>query len=254
MFQRHAPNSLLVEGEAGSGKSTYLQDYAHRHCKEFTECEGKGSGSPCVGHFWKLILYIPAGSVLGSQEAAIRDNLHCDDKHKDQMMTMIKDDGDGVLVINDGLDEVRKQIEKDSIRQYTIAHQKSGRPKILNSSRNGLCNIEGKFFDRMVTLDGFSLNQGLEYVKQYFKESSNADHAALLEHIKQQKTKLEWVLTNPLRVHIFSELAVIGQLTKEDIKTLTSAKLLKILEAYVLRRDEKCRESDTADTHSAEFL
>ena len=67
----------------------------------------------------------------------------------------------------------------------------------------------------------------------------------VIQYVEEHPQKLEWVLVNPLRAHIFSELTAFGDLTLEDLETLTTVKLFRSLDQLLLKRDKECRPTST---------
>ena len=166
LFGTRCPNCLSMEGPAGAGKSSFLENYGHEWSKNFISCEQRGPNVPCDGHSWKLVVYISAGAITGSADDAIRQNLRCEPHLQDPMMAAIQQDGDGVVVVYDAMDELRNKESIASISSYTQTSQRMvGKPKVLVAARHGLLSVKHDFFDRQLYLEGFSLSQGLQYIE-----------------------------------------------------------------------------------------
>ena len=85
------------------------------------------------------------------------------------MMSSIDQDGEGVLIMYDAMDELRHPESIDSISAYVETSQKMvGKPKVLVAARDGLLSVEHRLFDRELHLEGFSITQGTDYLKKYF--------------------------------------------------------------------------------------
>ena len=98
------------------------------------------------------------------------------------------------------------------------------------------------------------MSEGLKYMQQYFQVRYNLTDHPIVRYVEQHSQDFKWVLCNPLCLHIMSELSANEKLTLEDIKHLSTIKLLKTLDSYILTRDEECREADTPEVHRTKFI
>ena len=222
---------------------------------DFLECHEKlkEPGIECQVHEWKFIVYIPAASIKGSAEEAIRDNVKCSESLRDQTMASIREDGEGVLIVQDAVDELHSEDARRSLEEYTkMCKEITTNPKILVSTRSALCHIPSAYFDRCISIEGFTREQGIQFVEKYFKERYSIDDHCILEYIRNQSGELDVILCNPLKALIFSELTAKGSLTLQEVGTLNPIKLLKSLEGHILRREGE-RRSVQAKTESEAF-
>ena len=201
-----------------------------------------------------MIVYIPASSFKGSAEDAIKYNLMCKINLRDELMACLTEDGEGVLIIHDAIDELRTKAALDSLQDYVKNCKDLAIPtKVFVSSRSGLCPLDPKRFHRKLNIEGFSTEQGITFIEKYFQERYSFTDHPVLTYVKGHKDKLQFILCNPLRTFIFSELIARGSLTLKDVKTLKTVKLLKCLEGHIVRRDTEKYEPEQSSNEAVTF-
>ena len=169
-------------------------------------------------------------------------------------MAWIQEDGDGVLIIHDAVDELHDEYSKQSLCAYAKSCKEiRTQPKLLISTRNALCFIPPLCFDRVVNTDGFTLEQGVEFVQKFFNEQYGITDHSILKYIQLHSKDLEVILCNPLRALVFSELTAKGSLTLHDVKTLNPIKLLKCLEGHIVRRENENHALTPSTAQSEQF-
>ena len=227
-YEQDAPQGVRLYGSPGAGKTTFLRHIVHAWSIDFLD---KGPQK------WTTMVYIPARDIKSTVEQAIKDHLWCDKNDVDILMAHVKK-GKGVIVVLDAVDEVRDSEVLESLQRYVHERQTQGGPRIVVSGRNDLCSIDPQDFSRFLTLEGFTIEQGIEYVKQYFSLGTTLPiHQTALEYVNRNKEKMEAVLCNPLKLHIFCALTEKGFLDLgEDLK-FDVFNLFEPLEKYLVTRE-----------------
>ena len=223
-----APQGVRLYGPPGAGKTTFLRHIAHSRSIDFLD---KGPQK------WTTIVYIPARDIKYTVEQAIKDHLWCDKKDVDVLMAHVEE-GEGVIVVIDGVDEIRDKKVLEKLQAYVHDRQTRGGPKVLVSARNDLCSIDPQDFSRFLTLEGFTIEQGIEFMKQYFSLGEPLPvHQTAKEYVNRHKDKIQVVLKNPLKLHIFCALTEKGFLDfGEDFK-FEVLNLFEPLEKYLTTRE-----------------
>ena len=223
-----APQGVRLYGPPGAGKTTYLRHLVHTWSTDFLEK---------VAQKWTIMVYIPARDINSTVKQAIKDHLWCEDEDKDFLMDHIQR-GEGVAIVVDAIDEVRKENILDDLQRYAHTRQTQGGAKILVSARNGLCFIDPQHFNRFLTLDGFTLDQGFNFIEQYFALGKPLlIHQTAKDYVNRHKDKMEAVLCNPLKLHIFCALTEKGFITLDENFKFEVLNIFEPLEKYLTTRE-----------------
>ena len=200
-----------------------------------------------------LVVYLAAGSMKETSEKEIHQGIKCEKQLQDRAMRYIQKDGRGVLVEYDAIDEVHNRDVRKSISKF-ITESNEGRrhTKVFVSTRKRLENIDKSIIDRLLKMRGFTLEQGIEYIETYLKEVHSSKKEDLLDLVKRKKKDLKFVLWNPLRAHVFSELIATNQMTIPDLEDLNQIMLFCRLEDHLIRRDSESRDCD-GKSHAGNF-
>ena len=216
-YEQDAPQGVRLYGPPGAGKTTFLRHIVHAWSIDFLD---KGPQK------WTTMVYIPAREIKTTIREAIKDHLWCEEEDVDILMAHVEK-GEGVAIAIDAVDEIRNDEILEKLQAYVHDRQTRGGPKVLVSARNDLCSIDPKDFNRFLTLDGFTVEQGIEFMKQYFSLGEPLPiHQTAKEYVNRHKDKMEAVLCNPLKLHIFCAL------TEKDILELGEDFKLEILNLF----------------------
>ena len=183
------------------------------------------------------MVYIPARDIKSSVQQAVRDHLWCHEEDKDILMKHIEQ-GEGIAIFLDAIDEIRDRAVLKDLKDWTNKRQTIGGPKFLVSARTAECSIDPADFNRFLVLEGFTEDQGQNYVGQYFPftEASTVEHPAV-DYVKKYKEQLKPVLCNPLKLHVFCALTYQKVLKLEEGSTFDIVNLFEALEKFLTRRE-----------------
>ena len=239
---RERPRAGRLSGPPGAGKSTCLRYMAYQWSVDFLE---KTQNTDTIdSDECTLMVYLPARSMRGSVRDAIRNQLRCEEKDADLLMAHV-DQGKGVAILVDGIDEIRDPEIIENLREYVQTRKKRGGHQVLVAARTNLSQLPSQSFDRFLVLQGFSPEQGKQYIKKYF--SMDRPHKvtiqAVMDYIKMHESQLNGVLMNPLQLYIFCGLTSIGVLKLEDYNIYNVVNLFEPLEKFLIKRESEKRGS-----------
>ena len=237
---RKRPRAGRLSGPPGAGKSTCLRYMAYQWSVDFLE---KTQESDTVdSDECTLMVYLPARSIRGSVRDAIRNQLRCGEKDADLLMAHV-DQGKRVAVLLDGIDEIRDAEIIENLREYVRTRKERGGEQVLVAARTDLSQLPSRSFDRFLILQGFSPEQGKEYIRKYFSmdRPHNVTIQTVMEYIKKHESKLEGVLMSPLQLYIFCGLTSIGVLKLEDDNIYNVVNLFEPLEKFLIKRESEKR-------------
>ena len=184
------------------------------------------------------MVYVSARNISSTIDAAIGEHLWC--KETDvQLLTDHVYDGKGVAMLIDAVDEVHDLTVIENIKQYVHNRHTRGGAQFLISSRADLYMIDRMKFDRYLILKGFTIEQGVDYLRRSLKNGKSLPSVKhpVLEYVQRHKQKLESVLSNPLKLHIFYTLTKRGLLLLGDETTFHTLDLFEPLEKFIIRRE-----------------
>ena len=235
---RERPRAGRLSGPPGAGKSTCLRYMAYQWSVDFLEKTRESDtidSDECT-----LMVYLPARSIRGSVRDAIKNQLRCGEKDADLLMAHV-DQGKRVAVLLDGIDEIRDAEIIENLREYVLTRKERGGEQVLVAARTNLSQIPSRSFDRFLALQGFSPEQGKEYIRKYF--SMDRQHQVtiqtVVDYIRKHESQLEGVLMSPLQLYIFCGLTSIGVLKLEDDNIYNVVNLFEPLEKFLIKRESE---------------
>ena len=237
---RKRPRAGRLSGPPGAGKSTCLRYMAYQWSVDFLEKTRESDtidSEECT-----LMVYLPARSIRGSVRDAIRNQLCCEEKDMDLLMSHV-DQGNGVAILVDGIDEIRNGEVIGNLQQYVKTRKERGGEQVLVAARTDLSQISSRLFDRFLVLQGFSPEQGKQYIRKYFSmdQPHKVTIQTVMEYIKTHESQLHGVLMNPLQLYIFCGLTSIGVLKLEDDNIYNVVNLFEPLEKFLIKRENEKR-------------
>ena len=232
-----SPQTACLDGSPGAGKTTFMRHLVHKWSEDFLKLEGDPIILDRESGPFSLMVFLSTRAIKGSVKKAIRDALWCKPEDKDLLVAHIET-GEGVAIMLDALDEVRNDSVLQELDCFVQEAQNGHYSKVLLSTRTDICKIDRALFDRTLVLHGFTQPQTTEYVNKYFPEPEPpAEPHPILNYIKENRIKLQPVLSNPLKLHILCELVSRGMLELGPDETLDIVKLFRPLERFLIKRE-----------------
>ena len=230
------PRGIRLEGPPGAGKTTYLRHVVHTWSTKYLEWSQDPLTEKPMPK-WTLMVYIPGRVMKGNIRKAIHDHLWCADNDKEVLMKHVEE-GKGVAVIIDAIDEIHDHDVLDNLKESVHEWQSTRGPTFLISARNELCSVDPADFNRFLILEGFTIDQGEEYVKKYFSigQTSPAIHP-VIDFVRRHKCRLEPILCNPLKLHIFCGLTKKGILELHEDTIFDVLTLFEVFEDFLIKRE-----------------
>ena len=202
-----------------------------------------------------LMVYLPARTITSSLQDAIRKHLCCEEKDVDLLMSHV-DQGKGVAILADGIDEIRDPKVIKHLQEYVRTRKDRGGQQVLVAARSDLSQIPSRSFDRFLVLRGFSLEQGEQYIRKYFsmEQSHKVTIQKVLDYIQKHKSKLEGVLCNPLQLYMFCALTSTGVLELRDDNIYNVVNLFEPLENFLVKRESEKKDGHPVTENDAQLF
>ena len=184
------------------------------------------------------MVFLLATDIKTTVQAAILARLGC--KKKDEVILMAHiEQGEGILLVVDACDELHNAAAMEKLESFVEECQRRGGPTIIITCRTDLCSIDARYFDRFITLKGYTTNEALQYVKLYTENcavSDSSQRSQVLQYVNEHIEKMKPVLLNPLRLYLFCVLAARKELDLGNADHFNISKIFLPLERYLLRR------------------
>ena len=266
------PQTVLLSGSPGAGKTTFLEAFAHQWSREHENFMTNPEENAKPEH--TIVVFAPATDLKGDVWTSIERYVCCDDEEERKLISKhLKKDRSSAILL-DALDEIREPEILSNLKKFIEYSNKNGGPQIVVSARTGLSRLTDRFIDWSLQLKGYTPQQGLKYIEVFIgnhikqeevkdmeplpskrqrlsmskntSQTSNCAteselfcpgkvHGYMLDHKKEMNA----ILCNPLRVHITCGLAVEGVLKLDKDGTLKPLYLQKCLEEFVLKRETR---------------
>ena len=158
------PRIVLIEGEAGMGKTTYCQklvfDWASKQCHEWDV------SFPRID----VLLLLRCREIKATLWHAIEDQIlptEIEPEEKDMFFQFLKENPSKVLLVLDGLDEADSQ----KVRMYLRLIQREQLPGcyIVLTSRPKVGQVVRPYSDTLLEIVGFTRTDAEGYIRKYFQ-------------------------------------------------------------------------------------
>ena len=197
----HQPHSkgvgsrILVEGHAGSGKSTICRKLALDWAQE--ESHGQNCPSTCV-HCFELLILLHASNFMEKEsiEAVIEEHLLPKDSQitTEDLSNLLRTKR--TLILVDAYDEA---CSKNTLLDQLIAKDFLRGSTVMVSSRFGHTQALLSHFNTVYSVEGFDYDQKLQHVTK-FAANENKDVEDFDPLIEQLEDNLEDISSNPLHL------------------------------------------------------
>ena len=250
--------TALLQGNPGAGKTCFIRNYAYKWSKPTPQGE-----QPEEQKMWDLVVILHAATLkltkVGSAEEhilqAIRQNINAPENEIKAILKCIQKGQMKLLIIPDGLDECRNDDVLQMIKELVDQCHKNKLPySVLATARSGLCPLKQSTFDRKMKIEGFTLEQGVQCVTNYYSEIKKPTDDSVLEYIRESQRELDHILRNPLRTHMLSVVTADGTLKLQPGKLLNLKELLTATEVSTTTRqlEKQCKSSGNPNQISDE--
>ena len=168
------PNSILIEGHAGIGKTTFVKEM----CIEWAEGNLLTSDKLVL----LLLLRDPNVQKITNVHKLIKyfTTYSTDELHKE----LVKSHGAGVTLIIDGFDELRTKLRQESFFRELIEKKCLPKAKIVVTSRPSASACLHDVVDRRLEILGFEQSSRNQYVTEALQDSP-AKLEKLQRHFQQ---------------------------------------------------------------------
>ena len=222
---------VLVEGDAGMGKTTF--------CNSIAEDWSNGK----LFQQFDLVLLLPLGqngvASARSTKELLTETVHSNAEICETVSSYLKaDEGEKVLIIADGWD---KLIEKEESFIYQFLFQKFPFVSVILTSRPNIGSARLPHIDRFTKMHGFTEESIAEYIQSEFSsDESKAD--SLLQKLKDNPT-LESVCSIPLNcaivIHLWRTCSEKELIT--DTQTNLYTKIILNIILHSIQNIEMCK-------------
>ena len=189
------PRVVLIEGNPGMGKTTYCQKLAH----DWSVGEIPPDASFPKGEILLLLKCRDMHMKTANIEEAIDDQLLPQDagkKEKEDFFHFIRSNQSRVLLVLDGLDELRQELLP--CIQPLIQGKIFSNTFLVLTARHEAGIRQRRYCDTLLEIIGYTNDDADSYIKKYF--SKHEDQSLAEKMIQQLKinTKLRELTVNPL--------------------------------------------------------
>ena len=230
------PKTVLIEGKAGIGKTTYCKKYVYDWATK------KQNTHDCVTDI-KAVLFLKCRDIKSDIWEAIDDQLLPRDVDKDvkqQFFQFIRANQSSILLILDGLDELPSS--EEPIISEIIAGRVLPKCKVVATARHKAGKKVRKSCDTLLEVKGFTEAQAREFIAKYFKEKSEL--AEKLSARISRDGNLREMCANPLNTALLCLLCEeFGGILPEKRTTL----FLNMIECVLRRYRKKTELPDTKE-------
>ena len=230
------PKTVLIEGKAGIGKTTYCKKYVYDWATK------KQNTHDCVTDI-KVVLFLKCRDIKSDIWEAIDDQLlprDVDEDVKQQFFQFIRANQSSILLILDGLDELPSS--EEPIISEIIAGRVLPKCKVVATARHKAGKKVRKSCDTLLEVKGFTEAQAREFIAKYFKEKSEL--AEKLSARISRDGNLREMCANPLNTALLCLLCEeFGGILPEKRTTL----FLNMIECVLRRYRKKTELPDTKE-------
>ena len=197
IFQPHEacpkPRTVLIEGKPGMGKTTYCSKVAYDWATKKTETVDY---LPNV----KVLLLLRCHDIDADHNVweAIDDQLldrEIHEKERANFVEFIRHNQSKVLLVLDGLDELPAS-KLEYFSEIIEGRMLSG-CRLVATARHETGIAVRKFCDTMLEIEGFTLDDAIDFISKFFKEKEGNLDQKLIDKLKSD-TSLQELIANPL--------------------------------------------------------
>ena len=187
------PRVVLIEGQPGMGKTTYCQKLAY---------DWSVAGIPPEASFPKveiLLLLKCRDMKTANIEEAVNDQLlphDADKKEKENFFEFIRRNQSKILLVLDGLDELRDNLSKGILP--LIKGKVFSNTYLMLTARHEAGTEVRRYCDSLLDIVGYTKQDAESYIEKYFSNHKNPSLAKKMIKKLNRSPQLRELTTNPL--------------------------------------------------------
>ena len=225
---------VLLQGNPGSGKSTTLR----KICHDFAE----SSLSPEI----KVVVRVVLGELEEGTKPKMEDLMQTciSEEHSDLIEEIIffarKHNGEGILFLFDGFDELARDLQKKSLVADILNHKAYPRSSYIITSRpSATAQLPPQAVQQMdrVETQGFTEDKMKQFIQQWFQTRPDAGEKVI--EIIIDDSKLSDMCRNPLTVLIACTIASEEQMLPDRMTVLLKSLMCLLGNSYLKKKGQE---------------
>ena len=227
------PKQVLLQGSPGSGKSTTLR----KICHDFA----KSNLPPRI----KVVVRVVLGNLEEGTKPKMEDLMQtCISEVHSNLIEKITSfacdhNGEGILFLFDGFDELPKDLQKKSLVADVLNHKAYPKSSYIITSRpSATAQLPPQAVQQMyrVETQGFTKDKMKQFIQQWFQ--TRPDTGEKVIEIIDAKSKLLDMCRNPLTVLIACTIASEEQMLPDRMTVLLKSFMRILGNSYLKKKDQ----------------
>ena len=228
------PKHVLLQGDPGSGKSTTLR----KICQDFAE----SNLPPEI----KVVVRVVLGELEAGSKPKMEDLMETciSEEHSDLIEEITsfarEHNGEGILFLFDGFDELARDLQKKSLVADILNHRAYPRSSYIITSRpSATAQLPPQAVQQMdrVETQGFTEDKMKQFIQQWFQ--TRPDTGKEVMEIINAKSKLRDMCRNPLTVLITCTIASEEQMLPDRMTILLKSLMCLLGNSYLKKKGQE---------------